>query len=107
MTTEKDYYPEGAYDDPDAPWNQSDPATHEAEVTVSMTLSKTVKILLEDNYDYSDSDLKDEVMAQLYLPCDAGRLLKDIVRREGVPNKYTMIDDLSDWEIDDFEVIPN
>lgn len=95
-------YPEGA-DTPDAPWNQSDPTTSEVEVTVSITLSKTVKIMLEDDYDYSDPELRNEVMAQTYLPYEAGTLLSDYPNISNIKSK---ISDLSDWCIDDFEVVP-
>ena len=36
-------YPLGA-DNPDAPWNQKENPEREIEVTVSVTLSKTIKV---------------------------------------------------------------
>ena len=42
--TESGYYPPGAEHDPNAPWNQEELPEREIEVTVSVTLSKTVKI---------------------------------------------------------------
>lgn len=50
-------YPIGA-DTPNAPWNQVDNPEREIEVTVSVTLSKTVKIKVSD-YSITDSG-KDE-----------------------------------------------
>jgi hypothetical protein len=85
-------YPMGA-DTPEAPWNQVDPEPRTIEVTVSMTVSKTVKIDVDDYavekceedgneyYDYSDCDLKGAVKEQITLP------------------------ELKDWVVDDFEVV--
>ena len=42
-----DNYPIGA-DTPDAPWNQVENPEKEVEVTISITLSKTVKIKVRD-----------------------------------------------------------
>ena len=43
-----DNYPLGAANDPNAPFNKVDPEPIEVEVTVSITLSKTVKIYVDD-----------------------------------------------------------
>ena len=91
-------YPLGA-DTPDAPWNQTDNPEKEIEVTVSVTLSKTLKIKVSDyeivesgkdedgnhfeDIDYSDCDLKCAVENQYILPQDK----------------------CLDWNIDDFEVV--
>lgn len=90
-------YPLGA-DTKGAPWNQEDPKPQEVEVTVSITLSKTVKIKVDDytaeedvdedgghyiNYDFSECDLKSAVEEQVTLPNE----------------------EFSDWSVDDFEVI--
>ena len=40
--TESGYYPPGAEHDPNAPWNQEELPEREIEVTVSVTLSKSV-----------------------------------------------------------------
>lgn len=69
--------------------------TREVEVKVELTITKTLKVLVEDYsveiensedgkypiYDYSECDLKDAVITQKYLPKD-----------------------LEGWEIDNFEV---
>lgn len=88
-------YPIGA-DTPDAPWNQVDPEPKKIEVTVSITLSKTVEVEVTDytvkkefdedgnriiSYDFSKCDLKQAVRDQITLPND------------------------NDWVEDDFEVI--
>lgn len=108
-------YPEGA-DSPSAPWNQ-DQKAKELEVTVSVTLSKTVKILVDDytnlgvvtdedgnkyeDIDYSECDLKKAVKDQIYLPQDAGKILQN----SEVSALESIADDFSDWEVDDFEVV--
>ena len=90
-------YPMGA-DTANAPWNQVDPEPIEVEVTVSITLSKTVKIYVDDyiqeapevdedghyyqgDIDLSNCDLKSAVKNQITLP------------------------NMEGWNVDDFEVI--
>lgn len=95
-----DNLPVGCENNPEAPWNQTDNPDKVVEVTVSVTLSKTIKIKVNDynivdsgkdedgNYfeeiDYSDCDLKKAVKEQYLLP--QGYLLKG-------------------WTVDDFEVV--
>lgn len=97
--SESGYYPVGAEYDPNAPWNQKENPEREIEVTVSVTLSKTIKVMVSDydvinsgkdedgNYfediDYSNCDLKEAVTNQELLPQDK----------------------CLDWEVDDFEVL--
>ena len=75
---ESGYYPAGAEHDPNAPWNQEDIPEREVEVTVSVTLSKTLKIEVSDytvdsegNVDYSDCNLREAVENQIILPQEA------------------------------------
>lgn len=42
--SEADYYPAGAYNDPNAPYNQEDVPDKDFEVTCSQTLSRTVTV---------------------------------------------------------------
>ena len=107
-----DNYPIGA-DTPDAPWNQVENPEREVEVTISITLSKTVKIKVKDyeivdsgrdedgeyfeDIDYSNCDLKSAVEEQLLLPQDAGDLM--------VKNNIKEGRDLQNYIVDDFEVI--
>ena len=104
-------YPMGA-DTPDAPWNQVDNPEREIEVTVSVTLSKTVKIKVSDyeitdsgkdedgeyfeDIDCSNCDLKSAVEEQIVLPQTAH------IYVESNPKVQK---DLSNWCVDDFEVI--
>ena len=112
--TESGYYPLGAEHDPNAPWNQVDNPEREIEVTVSVTLSKTVKIKVSDysitdsgkdedgeyfeDIDYSKCDLKRAVEEQITLPQDAYKYVKG----EFDNDQYN---DLKGWCVDDFEVI--
>nr|DAQ48768.1 MAG TPA: hypothetical protein [Caudoviricetes sp.] len=103
-------YPMGA-DTKDAPWNQTDNPEREIEVTVSITLSKTVKVRVSDyeitdsgkdedgeyseDIDYSNCDLKGAVEEQIVLPQSAHPYVK---------SNPKVHEDLSNWCVDDFEV---
>ena len=91
-------YPMGA-DTPNAPWNKIDSEPRKVEVTVSITLSKTVEIEVNDYtaeeeidedgnhnvyYDYSECNLEQAVRDQIPLPTDESRF--------------------NDWVEDDFAV---
>ena len=96
---ESGYYPDGAEHDPYASYNQVDNPEREIEVTVSITLSKTVKVTVTDydisacgiddegepfeDIDYSNCDLKKAVMDQITLPNET----------------------VEGWGVDDFECI--
>lgn len=106
-------YPMGA-DTKDAPWNQADNPEREIEVTVSVTLSKTVKIKVSDyeitdsgkdedgeyfeDINYSNCDLKRAVEEQITLPQDAYKYVKGEFNND-------QRNDLEGWDVDDFEVI--
>ena len=103
-------YPCGT-DEPNAPWNQVDNPEREIEVTVSVTLSKTVKIKVSDyeitdsgkdedgeyfeDIDYSNCNLKDAVKEQVILPQSAHMYVK---------GNSKVQEDLSNWYVDDLEV---
>ena len=108
-------YPMGA-DTKDAPWNQVDNPEREIEVTVSVTLSKTVKIKVSDyeitdsgkdedgeyfeDIDYSNCDLKGAVEEQIVLPQKAWDYIAPKSRRE-----VNAVFDLKGWNVDDFEIV--
>ena len=108
-------YPMGA-DTKGAPWNQVDNPEREIEVTVSVTLSKTVKIKVSDyeitdsgkdedgeyseDIDYSNCDLKGAVEEQIVLPQKAWNYIAPKTKKGA-----KAIFDLKDWNVDDFEVI--
>ena len=92
-----------------APWNQADNPEREIEVTVSVTLSKTVKIKVSDyeitdsgkdddgeyfeDIDYSNCDLKGAVEEQIVLPQSAHMYVKSNPKvHEDLSNRY--VDDL-------------
>ena len=103
-------YPMGA-DTKDAPWNQADNPEREIEVTVSVTLSKTVKIKVSDyeitdsgkdedgeyfeDIDYSNCNLKDAVEEQIILPQSAHMYVK---------GNSKVQEDLNNWYVDDLEI---
>lgn len=108
-------YPMGA-DTPDAPWNQVDSPEREVEVLVSITLSKTFKVKVsdytitdsgkdeDDNYfediDYSECDLKSAVESQIVLPHEAYKYVTS-------SGNKSVKEELKDWNVDDFEVLPD
>lgn len=103
-----------------APWNQKENPKKKIEVTISVTLSKTVRIEVSDytitdsgkdedgNYfetiDYSDCNLEEEVENQIYLPQEAGKIISGAVYR-GIPVNLAQAEDLSNWNVDEFECI--
>lgn len=112
-------YPCGT-DGPNAPWNQKELPEKEIEVTVSITLSKTVKIKVSDytvysneddnsnhfdDIDYSDCDLKGAVEKQVYLPQEAGHLISSIAINPVIAKNTAITEDLSNWNVDEMEVI--
>lgn len=115
-------YPLGA-DTKDAPWNHVDHEEKEIEVLVSITLSKSVKIKVDDytitnrevdeegypyeDIDFSSCDLKGAVERQILLPHEVGQLLSDMNESpHKIPDKAELMDkDLKGWNVDDFEVI--
>lgn len=116
---ESGYYPMGAEHDHRAPYNEVEPSEKEVEVTISVTLSKTVKIKVTDyeiidsgkdedgehfeDIDYSNCDLKKAVLEQITLPQSAGIVLSndDLFNEDYDKN----VKDLSDWNVDDFEIV--
>lgn len=114
-------YPLGA-DTKDAPWNHVDLEEREIEVLVSITLSKSVKIKVNDytldcgkdedgdyfkSLDFFDCDLKSAVKEQILLPHEVGQLLVDMDNNPHKipPKSEFMKEDLCGWNVDDFEVI--
>ena len=112
---ESGYYPPGAEFDPNAPYNQKELPEKEIEVTVSITLSKTVKIKVSDytvysieadngkyfdDIDYSDCNLKKAVKDQIILPQNAYNYITPKSNEE-----VQAISDLKKWNVDEMEVI--
>lgn len=111
-------YPMGAEYDPRAPWNQEEHPDQEIEVTISVTLSKTVKISVNDYIvtekdedgnpaiDYSMCNLKSAVDEQIYLPQEAGKFIQEGLDTNVIisASYKDIADDLKEWDVDDFEV---
>lgn len=91
-------YPLGT-DNSSAPWNQKDLEEKDIEVTISVTLSKTVTISVND-YKIGESGLDEE-----------GYYFEDIDfsecnLEEAVKEQITLPQDLDDsWDVDEFIVI--
>jgi hypothetical protein len=110
------YYPVGVYEDPNAPYNQYENSEIELEVTVSLTISKTVKIWVNDYetevendpddntphtyYDFSNCNLEEYVQEQIELPYE---LAKDLKEKKYLTDKQKelMLKDCSGWIVDD------
>ena len=116
---ESGYYPPGAEFDSNAPYNEKELPEKEIEVIVSITLSKTVKIKVSDytvysneddngnhfeEVDYSNCNLKEAVEKQVYLPQEAGQLISDFAINP-VSKNIAIVEDLSNWNVDEMEVI--
>lgn len=99
-----------------APWNQEENPEREIEATVSVTLSKTIKVKVSDydiinsgkdedgeyfeDIDYSNCDLKGAVEKQIVLPQKAWDYIAPKTNED-----VKAIFDLKGWNVDDFEVI--
>ena len=126
--TESGYYPMGAEFDKNAPYNQVDAEPIEIEVTVSVTMSKTVKVKVNDyideieedetgkyrNIDFSVCDLDTAVKEQVYLPQDSCFIFDNYINKGSKSKSESayketkkILDDLSGWNVDEMEVIRN
>lgn len=111
LRSDSNYPPMSQSEWDNAPWNEVEPPEKEIEVTVSITLSKTVKIKVSDyqitdsgkdedgeyfeDIDYSNCDLKGAVEEQIVLPQSAYMYVK---------SNPKVHEDLSNWCVDDLEV---
>lgn len=85
-------YPLGA-DTNDAPWNRIDLPPREIEVTISITLSKTTTLVVNDYDIYEDDSEDGKQLIYDYSNCD---LIKAVENQITLPK---------DWIVDDFSVI--
>lgn len=93
--------PAGA-DVPWAPWNEPEVEYKEVEVTISLTISKTTKITVPDIKNLDSSILKEAVKEQIVLPHEV-EVIKAILNESTLDKR--VIEDLSNWIVDDFEVV--
>lgn len=116
-------YPMGS-DTSDAPWNQEDLPEREIEVTVSVTLSKTMKVMVDDyreeededgrplGCDFSNCDLCKAVEEQIVLPQNLAKFTENMFKydldlKAAGMSRYLKeaIEDCKGWNVDDFEVV--
>lgn len=110
-----------------APWNQVEYPEKEIEVTVSITLSKTLKINVDDyeveegrdedgdyylDINFDNCDLKKAVREQYTLPNELSSFTTEMFNQDlnlkavGMPRYLkNAIIDCKDWNVDDFEII--
>lgn len=102
----------------DAPWNEVEYGTREIDVTVSITLSKTFTIGVDDykvismgldedgnpdeDIDYSDCNVESEVVNQHWMP---DQILNEIAKGNLNVETKAIKEDCKGWNIDEFEVI--
>lgn len=123
---ESGYYPPGAEYDSNAPYNQTELPEKDIEVTISVTLSKTVKVTVDDykverddygkflNYDFSECNVAQAVEDQVVLPQNhaeyVSRIFEDCLDLKAIEIPKYLKDAISDcknWDIDDLEYIIN
>lgn len=106
MQSSNGNYPAGA-DVPWAPWNDPSIENTEIEVTVSLTLSKTLKIRVPSINNrvlpITDSELKEAVKNQVWLPHEL-HSVGDLILKDS-PAQKSIIKDWENWVEDDFEVV--
>ena len=122
--SERDYYPAGAYDDPNAPWNEHENPEREFDLEVCESVTRKATITTtgyglyfddEAGHDYVETDnieWEDEYNEQYWsIPelLDQMRALIEKWKPEsmsrGEKNLYQrIIDESNGWETDYFEV---
>jgi len=96
-------YPAGAEFDKNAPYNEEIPIMVDVEVFVSLTMSKTfiLKVPKED-IDNNNVDKYKLVSDNIILPNNAALHLSSKLSKE---SKDKLMADISEWDIDDSEVL--
>lgn len=97
--TESGYYPPGAEHDIKAPYNQEDLPEKEVEVTISVTLSRTVYVMVKDYQIYIDADEDGIYPTYDFSECD---LHKAVNEQIVLPQNLSPC---KDWNVDEFEII--
>lgn len=120
LSTNSNYPPMSQSEWNNAPWNQSEPKSQKIKVTISVTLSKTVDIRVNDyiveeiededgyrgiNYDFSDCNLIEAAKEQILMPQDVYNFIKNSSKSDIKKIKdLEEIEDLKDWTVDDIDV---
>ena len=89
-------YPIGADNDSEAPWNEKSNKPKKVEVTVSITLSKTVEVEVDD---YSTEETNEDGYHGVAYYFDGNNLEQAVRSQIDLPSKK-----YSDWSEDDFVV---
>lgn len=108
---ESGYYPEGAEFDPKAPYNEKEKKEIEANVYVSLSLSKgftirTKNYELDEDGDPVFTNLEEDALQQILLPCDATATIFNIsmpLNLHELEKKY--IKTSEGWNIDELTVM--
>ena len=93
---ESDYYPTGTYNNTDAPWNEVAKKPQKVEVTVSITLSKTVEIEVDD---YTIEEINEDGVYNTIYNFDNCNLEQAVRNQIDLPSRV-----FDDWSEDDFVV---
>ena len=93
---ESDYYPTGTYNNSDAPWNEVAKKPQKVEVTVSITLSKTVEVEIDD---YTAEEINEDGIYDTIYNFDNCDLEQAVRNQIDLPSKI-----FDDWSEDDFVV---
>lgn len=121
---ESGYYPPGAEFDPNAPYNQVDPPEQDFEITIIQTLSKTLSVSTDQydcihdkdeegeyiNYDTSNTCWEDVYEEDHHTPLQLIELFKRMLElKEEIPEslRQHLIEECSEWNEDDYEIIEN
>ena len=89
-------YPVGVDNDPEAPWNEKSNKPKKVEVTVSITLSKTVEIEVDD---YTTEEINEDGVYNTIYNFDNCDLEQAVRNQITLPSKV-----FDDWSEDDFVV---
>lgn len=95
---ESGYYPPGAEFDDSAPFNEKSNSPINLKVTVSVTLSKTVTIQVEDYTEEAEKD--EEGFTYVNIDTSECNLKEAVLKQVNLPQEV-----FKDWIVDDFEVI--
>lgn len=112
-------YPQGTEFDSNAPWNNNGLPDKEIEVTISLTLSKTTKIKVNDykvidenTLDFSRCSLVEAVESQVVLPQNLAEYVEGILNNDtsfkiikAPKSLKDALRDCKDWSVDELEVI--
>ena len=103
--SERDYYPAGAYDDPNAPWNEHEPDVKEFDCSVSVTLAQVLPIGTQNYTEYPPEREADDEGGYITIP--GGIDTDDVDWREEYEAQCMQLDVLLETMADYLERIAN